>query len=580
MTRRLVLGTAGHVDHGKTALVLALTGHDTDRLAEEKRRGISIELGFAPLELPSGGRVSLVDVPGHERFVRHMVAGTTGVDGFLLCVAADDGVMPQTREHLSVLSLLGIETGVVAITCSDRADPAAAMREVGALVGSEVEAVPVCAPTGEGIPELLAALDRLVNRLRPRVRTARPRLFVDRSFSIAGAGTVVTGTLWGGELDRGARIAVHPVGAEGTVRGIQVHDSPVERATGGRTALNLSGLSRDKVPRGSCVTLAADDWEPSDRLGVELTWLAEAGRSFRTGGRLQCLLGTSAGPATCLLLDRNRIEAGETGLAELRFGRPVCAEVGDRLILRSAEPLTVGGARVLDIAPPRGGRRNERRDRLAVLRAGDPDEILRLRLREAGPHGLVTVGESAVGVLLAGRVFDVAVVATARTAAAAGATVTAARVATGLPPPAAAALVDELIGEGAIAIPTDADSATEAVAELLDAAGLRPPALSELGVSTGLAPRDLRVALAKLRDAGRATLAADELWFSCTALADAKKMARTALTEAPMSIAELRDLWGVGRKHALAIAVHLDATGLTARQGEVRILRSPARTPD
>ncbi len=579
MTRPLVLGTAGHVDHGKTALVLALTGHDTDRLAEEKRRGISIELGFAPLDLPSGERVSLVDVPGHERFVRHMVAGTTGVDGFLLCVAADDGVMPQTREHLSVLSLLGIEAGVVAITRSDRADPTAATREVATIVGADVEAVAVCAPTGEGIPELLAALDRLVTCLRPRIRSARPRLFVDRSFSIAGAGTVVTGTLWGGELDRGARVVVHPGAAEGMVRGIQVHDSPVERASGGRTALNLSGLSRDKVPRGSCVTLAADGWEPSDRLGVALTWLPDAGGSFRSGGQLHCLLGTSAGSATCLLLDRNRIDPGETGLAELRFTQPVCAEVGDRLILRSAEPLTVGGAQVLDTAPPRGGRRAERRDRLAILRAGAPDEILRLHLREAGPRGLA-VTQPGAGVLLAGRVFDADVVEAARAAAAAVTTVAAARAATGLPPAAAAVLVDELIGEGAFAKADSADPAIEALADLLETAGLRPPTPSELGVAARLAPKDLRIALAKLRDTGRVILAADDLWFSCAALADATTTGRAALAEAPKGIAELRDLWGVGRKHALAIAAYLDATGITVRQGEVRILRDPNPTPD
>ena len=170
----LVLGTAGHVDHGKTALVLALTGRDTDRLEAEKARGISIELGFAPLVLPSGRRVSLVDVPGHERFVRHMVAGATGVDGYLLCLAADDGVMPQTREHLAVLGLLGVRSGVVAVTRADLADPAPAAAEVAALVGPDVEVVPVCAPRGEGIDDLRAALDRLTGALRPRLRAGPP----------------------------------------------------------------------------------------------------------------------------------------------------------------------------------------------------------------------------------------------------------------------------------------------------------------------------------------------------------------------------------------------------------------------
>ena len=246
----LVLGTAGHIDHGKTALVRALTGRETDRLAEEKARGISIELGFAPLDLPGGRRVGLVDVPGHERFVRHMVAGTTGVDGYLLCVAADDGVMPQTREHLDVLTLLGIERGVVAITRSDLTDPSPAAAEVAALVGPGVEIVPVCAPRGDGIPELLEAIERLVAGLEPRPRGGRPRLYVDRTFSLPGAGTVVTGTLWGGAIARGDHVVVQPAGATARVRGVHVHDQSVERAEGGRVALALAGVARDVTRTG------------------------------------------------------------------------------------------------------------------------------------------------------------------------------------------------------------------------------------------------------------------------------------------------------------------------------------------
>ncbi|MEW6582284.1 MAG: selenocysteine-specific translation elongation factor, partial [Actinomycetota bacterium] len=227
----LVVGTAGHVDHGKTALVLALTGRDTDRLPEEKARGISIELGFAPLTLPGGRVLSLVDVPGHERFVRHMVAGASGIDGYLLCVAADDGVMPQTREHVDVLRLLGVRDGVVAVTKADLIDPDLAAEEVRDLLGDGPDVVAVSARTGEGIPDLVAALDRLAARLARRTAGGAPRLFVDRAFSVAGAGTVVTGTLWGGAVTPGDRVAVLPGGARGRVRGVQVHDRPVEAAT-------------------------------------------------------------------------------------------------------------------------------------------------------------------------------------------------------------------------------------------------------------------------------------------------------------------------------------------------------------
>ena len=500
----LVLGTAGHVDHGKTALVLALTGRDTDRLEAEKARGISIELGFAPLALPSGRRLSLVDVPGHERFVRHMVAGATGVDGYLLCVAADDGVMPQTREHMAVLGLLGVGSGVVAVTRSDLADPARAAAQVAALVGPGVEVVAVCAPRGEGLDELRAALDRLAAALRPRLRAGPPRLFVDRAFAVPGAGTVVTGTLWGGALARDDRVAVHPSGAVARVRGLEVHDAPVERAEGGRVAVALPGVDRGDAPRGSCLVRAADPWTPAERLGVALTWLPEGGPP-RSGRRLQAFLGTAEVPARCVLLD-DALEAGGTGLAELRLERPVLAAAGDRVVLRSAERRTVAGALVVDPHPPAGLRRGARRERLAVLAGGDPVAVLGLRLREAGAAG-VPAGPAAEAhpeaVVLGGLALHADVAARARAAVSAavgqeGATVAAARAASGLPGPAAAALVErmaaagELAERGARVVPPGAAPAltpeAEALGGLLDAAGLRPPTVGRLGEEAGLPP--------------------------------------------------------------------------------------------
>ncbi|MCU0307960.1 MAG: GTP-binding protein, partial [Thermoleophilia bacterium] len=215
MSGRVVIGTAGHVDHGKTALVLALTGHDTDRLPEEKARGISIALGFAPLLMTGAPPVSLVDVPGHERFVRHMVGGASGVDAWLLVVAADDGVMPQTREHMDVMRILGVHDGVVAITRSDLADPARAAAAARDLVGPGPEVVPVSAPRGEGLDALRAALARLAARAPRRTAAGPARLFVDRVFTAPGAGTVVTGTLWGDGVRVGDRVVVHPSGARG-----------------------------------------------------------------------------------------------------------------------------------------------------------------------------------------------------------------------------------------------------------------------------------------------------------------------------------------------------------------------------
>ena len=249
----LTLGTAGHIDHGKTVLVRALTGVDTDRLPEEQKRGISIELGYAPLELPSGRRLSVVDVPGHERFVRTMVAGATGIDLFLMVVAADDGVMPQTREHAAVLRALGVETGVVAVTKADLADPARAAAEAAELLpGADV--VPVAARAGEGIEALRAALERAAERAGGGERGGPLRLHVDRSFTIRGAGTVVTGTLWSGTAARGDEVLILPSGTPARVRSVQVHDEPRERAEAGqRVALNLAGVARDEVARGDVI---------------------------------------------------------------------------------------------------------------------------------------------------------------------------------------------------------------------------------------------------------------------------------------------------------------------------------------
>jgi selenocysteine-specific elongation factor len=596
---RLVLGTAGHIDHGKTALALALTGHDTDRLPAEKARGISIELGFAPLDLPSGRALSLVDVPGHERFVRHMVAGASGVDGFLLCVAADDGVMPQTIEHMAVLRLLGVRDGVVALTKADLADDdtlALVEEEARELAGEGVEIVPVCAPRGDGLPELVAALERLAGRLARRTAGARARLFVDRAFSIVGAGTVVTGTLWGGPLTIGERVLALPGGAGARLRSIEVHDRPVAAAASGRVALNLAGAEREDVPRGSCIVRAGDGWETTDLLDVDLQWLPDAPGPLRTRRRLQAFLGTAELSATCVLLEGEALAPGERAYAQLRLERPVTAEAGDRLVLRSAERRTVGGALVVDPSPRRHGRGARAAARLHVLQRGDPVEVAALRLREAGGRGLDPAREDAAALRAAGAVLpeggpalDAEVAAGARDAilaALAGGSlpVAAALAASGLAPPAAEALVSSLEREGALvregarlrpAGAVEADPAAAGLAAMLAEAGIAPPTTGELGRRAGLPEPALRRSLARLRETG-AIVQGGDLWFDAAAAAAARARAAEALAGGPMTIAELRDLWGVGRKHALALAAHLDASGLTRRVGDRRTLRRGA----
>jgi selenocysteine-specific elongation factor len=361
--RPLTLGTAGHIDHGKTALIAALTGVDTDRLPEEKARGISIELGYAPLRLPGGRRLSVVDVPGHERFVRTMVAGATGIDLYLMVVAADDGVMPQTVEHAAVLAALGVTDGVIAVTKADVADPAPAERAATELLpGAEV--VACSARTGAGVGDAAAALGRVAARLPGRAAApAEPLLHVDRSFSIRGAGTVVTGTLWAGTVGRGDVLALLPAGTRARVRGVQVHDEPVDRAEAGqRVAVNLAGVERRAVARGD-VLAAPGTVEPTTVIDAAL-----ALRDAEPGARVHVHHGTREAPA--------RLAALGGDLWQLRLERPLLARPGDRVVVRSlAPPDTIGGGVVLD---PRARRHGRRLDLIAALerrRRGEPEPV-------------------------------------------------------------------------------------------------------------------------------------------------------------------------------------------------------------
>jgi selenocysteine-specific elongation factor len=284
----LTLGTAGHIDHGKTALVRALTGVDTDRLPQEKARGMSIELGFAPLLLPGGRHVSVVDVPGHERFVRMMVAGATGIDFYLMVVAADDGVMPQTLEHAEVLAALGIEQGVVAITKCDRAFPERAAAEAAELLpGAEV--VACSARTGDGVADVAAALERVAARVTPRGEGRREGaavLHIDRAFTIHGAGTVVTGTLWSGTLAAGDTLNLLPAQRPVRVRSLQVHDEPAEQAHAGqRVAVNLAGIARRDVARGDALADPAAEVVPTQVIDAAL------GSARRASGRHRAACG-------------------------------------------------------------------------------------------------------------------------------------------------------------------------------------------------------------------------------------------------------------------------------------------------
>jgi len=362
----LTLGTAGHIDHGKSALIRALTGVDTDRLPEERARGISIELGYASLSLPSGRQLSVVDVPGHERFVRTMVAGATGIDLFLMTIAADDGVMPQTREHAAVLRALGVSIGVVAVTKSDLAEPDLALIEASELL-PDSEAVAVSARTGAGLEELRAALDRACVTVASRADAdAAARLHVDRIFTIKGAGTVVTGTLWSGEIGRGDEILVLPQGRRARVRGVQVHDQALDRAPAGqRVAVNLTGTAVGEIARGDVLVAGDCDLRPTYRIDAELEF--QPGAEAEHSERVQIHHGTREAPARLAWLGGR--------FWQIRLEQPLVAAAGDRLVVRQiAPPDTLGGGRVLDPVPRRHGPSREALARLERLARGEAPE--------------------------------------------------------------------------------------------------------------------------------------------------------------------------------------------------------------
>ena len=364
LERSLILGTAGHIDHGKSTLVEALTGVDPDRLAEEKRRGITIELGFARLDLPDGTYLGVVDVPGHERFVRQMIAGATGIDLALLCIAADDGIMPQTREHLAVLQLLGIRDCVVALTKCDLVDA-----EWVALVAEEVRAgladtpfaqadiVPVSARTGAGLDELREVLARHARALRAQGKEGPARLPIDRVFTIKGAGTVVTGTLWQGEVRAGDALEVFPSRAVVRVRAVQVHDREVERSVAGmRTALNLVGVKADELRPGDFLA-APGTLGLSDRFDARFTYLptGSSTKPLVSGSRVHVAHGTREVLGRVLLMNgRESLEAQASDYVQVRLDEPLPLARGDHFVVRSFSPVRViGGGAVLNNHPRR-----------------------------------------------------------------------------------------------------------------------------------------------------------------------------------------------------------------------------------
>jgi len=525
----LTVATAGHIDHGKTTLVEALTGKNTDRLPEERARGISIDLGYAPLDLPDGTRMSVVDVPGHERFVRTMVAGAAGVDLFLLVIDANEGARPQTHEHLAVLRLLGVDRGVVALTKSDLADEETlelARAEAEELVpGAAV--VAVSAKTGAGLDELRGALAQIA---AGRAREDAPtRLYVDRSFSLQGIGTVVTGTLWSGSIGEGDELRVEPRRRAVRVRSVQVHDRRVERAEAGqRVAVSLPGVERSEVRRGDAL-VQAGAFRPSYRLDVALEEIGDI------PARVHVHHGTADVTA--------RVARIGDRYAQLRLAEPVVAARGDRVVLRAGT--TVGGGVVLDAGPPR-------HSSVARMEAAERGETF--VHAPALVDGAWAWSQEWLDEMRAEleRAIDAADPLDP------GVPVP--------PEPWARAVVPHL----GLELRGAKLYRPGAVAEL----GARAAAAAALEARLGLEPVKVEdAALARfLEDRGRLVRVGDGYAISPTAY----ERARSVLVDG-ITLAQLRDRLGVGRKAAQMLLERFDADGITRRVGDTRVLRRRGR---
>jgi selenocysteine-specific elongation factor len=397
LMKHFIIGTAGHVDHGKTALIKAITGIDTDRLKEEKERGISIELGFASLNLPSGQTFGIVDVPGHEKFIRNMVSGASGIDMVIMVIAADEGVMPQTREHLNICSLLGIKKGLIALTKIDTVtdDWLDLVKDdiYEFLKGTFLEAspvIPVSSITGTGLEALLEALSIVASEIEGGSGTGIFRLPVDRAFTMKGFGTVVTGTLISGDIRLGEEIEILPTGVTAKVRGIQIHNQNATVAeTGQRTAINLQGVEKDTIVRGD-VLARPRTLKPSSRLDVYMQYLSNNTRRLKNRNLVRFHVGTNEVIGRIIVLDREDMEPGAEAPAQVVLESPIVAMAKDRFVIRSYSPVTtIGGGTILDPFPKKHKRNSEKLIReIDLLHKGSETEAVTTIIERSGIEGI------------------------------------------------------------------------------------------------------------------------------------------------------------------------------------------------
>ncbi|HUT73419.1 MAG TPA: selenocysteine-specific translation elongation factor [Armatimonadota bacterium] len=639
--RHVVFGTAGHVDHGKSALVRALTGTDPDRLAEEKARGMTIDLGFAFLPLPQLAEpAAIVDVPGHEMFVRNMVAGAAGVDAVLFVVAADEGVMPQTVEHLDVLRYLGVTAGVVALTKRDKVGPqrirGIAAQVSNLLSGSPLHAariIPVSAVTGDGLPELHAELARIAGQVATHSAEGVFRLPVDRVFTLRGVGTVITGTVISGVLRAGETVTCLPADRQLRARGLQVRNQAVPRVVAGqRAAVNLADVSKEELRRGD-VLVTAGALASTLIADVRLALSSQAPRALAQRTRVRVHHGTAEVMARVLLLEGDALAPAQSALVQLRLEAPLVAVAGDRFVVRSYSPMQViGGGVILDPHAPK------RRTAAGAAEVADREqlplpELVVEALDRAGASGAaldglrVTLGVSgsalqsalneltAQGRAVGGRrnrwfsaaaVRDMEAAITARLAALhAGAPlksfvqlnrVTSVAAPTAEQRECLRLALESLVGRGAVLLASERlrlaryqvqwagrfAAAREKILAACSAAGIVALSIEQLAAASGLSRQDTQQVLDALVDAGDLRQLAPGALVQSQALARSREAVRKFLAlRHTMTVGEARELLGASRKHLLPFLEWLDREGVTLRHGDVRVLRpSPASGSD
>jgi selenocysteine-specific elongation factor len=634
----MILATAGHVDHGKTLLVKRLTGIDTDRLAEEKARGLTIDLGFAYKPLPSGATLGIVDVPGHERFVSNMLAGVGGIDCAMLAVSADDGPMPQTLEHIAILDLLEIDHGVVALTKIDRVEPnriPAAMEEVRRAVSGtflrDAPIFPVSSVTGEGVPELQAHLFSRAELHRARAAAGQFRMTVDRCFTIQGVGLVVTGSVFSGEIATGMSALVAPAGAEVRVRGMHVLDQPAHSTRAGdRVALNLTGAGAraNRIQRGDWI-IAAAAHAPTTRVDARLSLLSTEEAPLRRDRPVHFHFGAQDIPARIAVLESDPIAPGQNGLVRVTLDRPAMAAHGDRFVLRDqSAQRTIAGGVVLDIfGPGRGRARPARLEKLRALDARSPAAALQrlLALREAEvdlkwfrqlfnlrPDEMEAVRREVDFVSTAKTYAPFAVSAekwrmlqrhaveivfARQGSGAENQGVSSAQILKSLPLPTAPSVLSSALAEVAAsgrltskgqlyflpgarkAVEQQADALGDLIIGQLRAGGFPPPTVNELSEKTSLALNQVLGFLTRASAKGVVRRVGERRFFLSETLGgiarDVEDLAGSP-ADGWFGIADFREKTGIGRRHSVELLEYFDRVGFTVRNGDKRRVARPA----